>query len=608
MALIKRASKINVASIFENPVPGSNTIYLESEGYNETTLSPIFNAAMFMSYGQPQSFLFGSNLYRANNGLLNEFRSGDLSMTMLLSKEAASTNQNILTRATSGNDKQHNVSYWSRLSMDPTIVGSPLRRILDSSNNSIVVWNYRMDFYNYYRNIVWYNPTIQFHLTQPTSTWGSDGSTGGDELTLPVMPTIKDPSSNWVSMITQRIRFDNFASRPQFGIGRNNFYAYESVNQTTNTVERDGFIVQYVGQSSADNKPIYLFNAVSNDHTQYVTKHNVSANTTTDLHSFTATPTASGTNSGGARSTVSFQTQVKWSSKVFDDPTSSGNKCWYTPYFDTNLNFHPFFYQWNRTTDVVTRNSDITITGDLSTAHVTGLLNGTGTNSYMAGNVYNETFVNGGNRYLVMIPMNNAYGVYEGIPTARKIITYAVNASNPKALTHHSVVTVPSTIRNCVFLNDSRTILACIGSDALYIYTWTNATGWSLTSTIAEKFTAVGRDSTDRIWGTAARVDGQYAEIHMLTTTIPTRITISTDQSTYNYTGTNINGTASISAYNLSGERIAVSVALSISGSTMTFTGGASTTTVTTSASAEVTTPIVITGAGQSEIVATVSI
>lgn len=608
MALIKRASKPNVVSIFENPVPGSNTIYLEGEGYNETTLSPIFNAAMFMSYAQPQSFLFGSNLYRANQTETVNIRSGDLSMTMLLSKEAASTNQTTLTRTTDGNNRQHNVSYWSRLSMDPSIVGSPLRRITDSSNNSIVIWTYRPDFYNYYRNVIWSNPTAQFHLTQPTATWGDDGNQGGDEKVLPVMPTIKDPSSNWVSMITQRLRYDSFSARPMFGIGRNNFYAYESANQTLNTIEREPFTVQYVGQSSADNKPIYFFNSLTNDHTQFVTKHNVSANTTTDLHSFSTAPTAAGTNAGGTRATTSFQTQIKWSSKVFDDPTSSGNKCWYTPYFDTNFNFHPFFCQWNRTTDVVTRNSDITITGDLSSAHLTGLLNGTGQNSYMAGNVYNETFVNGGNRYLVLIPMNNAYGVYEGIPTARKIITYAVNASNPKALTHHSVVTVPSTIRNCVFLNDNRTILACIGSDALYIYTWTNANGWTLTSTIAEKFTAVGRDSTDRIWGTAARVDGQYAEIHMLTTTIPTRITISTDQPTYNYTGTNINGTASISAYNLSGERIAVSVALSISGSTMTFSGGATTATVTTSASGEVTTPIVITGAGQSDIIATVSI
>ena len=111
MALIKRASKPNVVSIFENPVPGSNTIYIEGEGYNETTLAPIFNAAMFMSYAQPQSFLFGSNLYRANINETNNIRSGDLAMTMVVTKEAASTNQTTLTRATDQNNRQHNVSF-----------------------------------------------------------------------------------------------------------------------------------------------------------------------------------------------------------------------------------------------------------------------------------------------------------------------------------------------------------------------------------------------------------------------------------------------------------------------------------------------------------------
>jgi hypothetical protein len=608
MALIKKASKPGVVSVFENPMPGSNTIYIEGEGYNETTLAPIFNAAMFMCYGQPQTFLFGTNLYRANDGNSYNVRSGDLAFSLVLTKESASTNQTTVTRATDANNRQHNVSYWSELSMDPAIQGSPLRRITDASNNSLVVWTAKADYYNWYRQIVWYNPQYSLHSQNPTSTWGSDGDGGGGELTVPVMPTIKDPSSNWVSMITQRIRYDGYIARPMWGIGRNNFYSYESANYTGTNIERDGYYIQYIGQSSADNKPIYLFNLHSNEYTQYITKHNVSAGTTTDLNSFTAVPTAAGTNYGGARSTASFQSQIRWSSKVFDDPTSAGNKCWYTPYFDSNLNFHPFFFQWNRTTDVITRNADISITGDLSSVHLNGLVTGTGPSSYQAGNVHNETFVSGGNRYLVLIPTNNAYGVYDATPAARKIITYSINAANPKALTHHSVVTVPATIRNSLFLNDNRTILGCICSDAFYIYTWSNANGWELTSTIAERFTAVGRDSTDRIWATGVRVDGQYADTHILSTSIPTRITITTDQASYNYTGTNINGTASISAYNLAGERIAVTVSLTISGSTMTFTGGVTSTTATTSTSADVTVPIIITGAGQSDIVATVSI
>lgn len=606
MPLIKRASKKDIVSVFENPMSTSSVIYIEGEGYNKSTLAPIFNSAMYMYYGQPATFNVGSNLYRASDQNSYNHRSGDSGLTMLLTKETAYCNQTTLTRGS--NYRQTNISFYNRLSMDPNLISSPLRKITDSSNNTLIVWTAKPDYYNWWRQITWYNPSTEFHTMNPTMSWGSDGQSGGDELVVPVMPTVKETSSNWVSMITNRVRYDGYVARPMWGLGRNNFYSYDSSNQTYNTTERDGWYIQYIGQSGVDGKPIYLYNIYSTDYQQYITKHNVSANNTTDLHYFSTAPTAAGTNYGGIRATSSFQNQIKWSSTVFDDPTSAGNKCWYTPYFDSNLNFHPFFFQWNRSTDVFTRSSDITITGDLSSVHMSGLYGGDGTLSNNSGNIEIETFVNGGNRYLTVIPMHGAYAAYDAMPNARKIITYLVNPSNPKALTHHSVCQVPTTIRNTVFLNDAKTILGIIGTDVFYVYTWTNDSGWTLTSTIAEKFTAVGRDSTDRIWATAVRNDGTYADTHLITAAIPTRITITPASATYNYTGTVINSTVNVSAYNLSGQRIAVNVALNITGSTMTFSDDSVAVTVTTSTSGEVSQGIKITGSGQSDIVATVSI
>jgi hypothetical protein len=99
-----------------------------------------------------------------------------------------------------------------------------------------------------------------------------------------------------------------------------------------------------------------------------------------------------------------------------------------------------------------------------------------------------------------------------------------------------------------------------------------------------------------------------YADIHVITPTIPVRITITPAQASYNHTGSDINSTVDVSAYNIAGERIATDVELSIDGSTMTFSGGATTTTATTSTSAETSVNIIVTGAGLSDIVANVSI
>jgi len=118
----------------------------------------------------------------------------------------------------------------------------------------------------------------------------------------------------------------------------------------------------------------------------------------------------------------------------------------------------------------------------------------------------------------------------------------------------------------------------------------------------------MGRDSTDRIWANAVGTEYSYGDLHILTPSLPIRVTINPASSSYNYTGTNINSTVDISAYNIEGSRIATTVDLSIEGSTMTFSGGATTTSITTSTSAETTVNIVITGAGVSDIVADVNI
>jgi len=204
--------------------------------------------------------------------------------------------------------------------------------------------------------------------------------------------------------------------------------------------------------------------------------------------------------------------------------------------------------------------------------------------------------------------MAGEHRIHDSTTDGRTFITYSVDAADATVLTHHSTVTIPETAKNAMFFNDAKTLLGVMGADAFYFYNWDNTNGWELSTTLTNKIYSIGRDSTGRIMATAQNKDAEYLETHVITPSIPVRITITPASNSYNHTGTDINSTVAVSAYNISGDRIATTVALSIEGSTMTFAGGATTTTVSTSTSADVNVDIIITASGVSDIVANVSI
>jgi hypothetical protein len=299
--------------------------------------------------------------------------------------------------------------------------------------------------------------------------------------------------------------------------------------------------------------------------------------------------------------------QCKFSSTAFEDPSSAGNICWYTPYFDTSNNFFPFFFQWNKTSDTFTRNEDVTVSGDLSSNHLNNLTGSSQSYDGFASVSYNETFVAGGNRYLSVFPLCNKYQVNDGGDERRTILTYSIDAANPKSLTHHSATVVPATLKNIVFLNDAKTKLGVFNDQSFHIYDFDTSNGWEKTSTLPYQFWSVGRDSTDKIYATAYNSSG-YVDLHLITPTVPVSITLTPASSTYDYQGTTINTTVGVSAFNSNGDRIATTVSLTIDGSTMNFGSGATTATVTTSTSSDVSQALEITGAGFSDIIARVSI
>jgi hypothetical protein len=606
MAKIRRASRTSAVGVFEDPRPSNNNIYLEHAAHDKTTLAPKFDATLRLGVGESGDFnspMHGTYIL-LTNGSSEDDRGGNAA-TMALTKETA-----YCWQWSGGNTADlTNVDHTNFFSIDPDRPSLPLGRFVDDgTDDELIIYNQRSTHYSRYYDAHWFNSTKDFHEIQPSGLMAYGGSVSTSAyIIVPGFWAQKDPNSDRVSGIGLYTRH-NTVFAPQTSMMRNSFTGFSSDNYKADISSANGYWTMYVGPSAVDGQAIYLITALSTDYQHYVKKHNISADTTTTLHDFTVAPSALGTSAGGARALgASMNAQEKICSRHFDDPGAT-DKCWYQPYFDTSYNYHPFVWRWDQSTDTFTRDQATNITGDLSSSHMLNLPGSTNAGYGFLSVVWNESFVSGGNRYLTVMPLNAVYQGANGDPLARTIISYSVNASDPTLLTHHSATIVPETIRQCVFLSDDRTVLGVFGENAFYIYNWNNTNGWVIGSTVAAKPFAVGRDSTDRIWMMAGSTNGGYMDTHILTPTIPTRIVITPAASTYNHTGSNISSTFDISAYNYSNERIAVTVSLSIDGSTMTFTDGSATASVTTSTSTETSVGIVITGAGLSDIVANVQI
>ena len=114
----------------------------------------------------------------------------------------------------------------------------------------------------------------------------------------------------------------------------------------------------------------------------------------------------------------------------------------------------------------------------------------------------------------------------------------------------------------------------------------------------------------DRIWYTkpSSVYGGNYPELHLLTPTLPVSITVDPENANYTYSGSDINTFVNVSAVNASGTRIATSVKLVIEGSSMTFSDGTTQKTVTTLTTGDLQVNTIITGAGFTNIAASIEI
>ena len=605
--------------VFETGSPNHDNIYIDGDAYDINTLAYKFDSPPLLSTASTQVGEFqtaangGESIY--NSGAQANTVTGSQPYNSLaLSKYTAYAQQ----RANTGNAAVNDMVPHNFIDMDPNGQHGSVFRFTNDDGDERIIWNKSSFPYSWYRISSWHNTgSTEISDKRPDYFTGADGSTSNAQYRdAPIRPVAVDASGEWIAYIGA---YGSWAEaqmdRPMWSPGRCDMDNHGNFTLTTN--RSDNYHIQHIGKSSTTDDPILLYNYRHHDYAQIVKRYDVSANTLTTLHTFNAAVTAGGTNYGGARGTTTIGDLPKYASQTFQDFTSGADSAdigFYVPYFDTNYDFHPFYYQWDTSADTFTRNTDITISGDKSSVHFTSISGAPGDNTGHRTVIYNDTHVSGGTRYLSLYAFTGQQTLHDATDAARTIVTYSCGASDPKTLTHHSTVVVPHTPLNICYLKDDKSVMAIMTKGALYFYTWDDTNGWELTQTVAGRFHAIGRDKTDRIWAVEQATTGWYMNAHVLSLDVPVKVTITPASSSYNYTGSTINSNVAVSAFNISNERVAKDIKLTIDGSSMQFdsdgngNANADSATVTTITSGDVTKPIKIVSSGLSEIIANIEL
>jgi hypothetical protein len=586
MAIIRTSKYSSGApALTEDPTIGANKLYFQNDAFDATNLNCLFDTTIIWSTdGGYSTFGTSSPSYSYTGGVLQ--LKGEVTYVRQITYNTTDVYNN-------------NLDYAPFASMDPA------RPIIQTRSDANSTGSQTQTFMSF--------------VYEPNSTYTKTSyfvrKLGGNDWSATVPAQYANVSTDWIIYplyinpnTNNMICYTAYHRDYHPGIG---FSSFTGAFSSTATWQAVGYAQgnttnQFVGVS-ADGFAIFMTNIVNNDYTQTFYKYNDTTNTTTTLATFNSAPSAGGNSAGGARSSPTGGVWCpKFASRTFNNP-NTGLTSFYMPYMDSNGIYHPFLFGWDKTSNTFTRESAITVnyagsyaqgtywTADASTASAVTVPYG------MQHVYYNESFVLTGTRYLTFMQLHGAGGVYDSDPKKRTFITYTVNGSNYANLTYHSSFAVPLTPKNIVWLNDARTLMGVFTQTYFYVYAFNGSTGWTLTASFNFGFISAGRDSLGRIWAVDYGPRGG-GRVHLLSGPLPSTVVATPAYATYTYAGTNINTTFSVSAYNISGARVAADVVLTATGSGLRFVNGSSqqvtTLTVTTSTSGAVSVNAVIVGAG----------
>lgn len=570
MALIRTAkygtnATINVPLLTEDPFPSSVNMYIQNDAYNEFTLDHFFDRTINFNVAGTGYTSFG---YSHQNAI-PEMLGGIVNIR----GEVTHVRHQIFN---TNNDWRNNLDQAPFASMDPTRPIIQSRFETDGTNNcSLITYNFQASNMGA-TGYIWYlrkvNSTSDFSFGAPLQNTNLTTAFSG-------FPIYRNPSTNNLIYIANN-HVSNYTPGSACAAMTNIFSAVAPTFNTVTTTSGTR-CNQFLGVSSADGTAIFFNNDIGNDFTQNIFKYNDTNNTSTTLATFSTAPASAGAyNSGGSRTSPTGGTfSPKFSTRTFTDP-NNGQTAWYTPFFDTTGNIAPLYFNWNRSNDTFTRFANVTTTyttGAQSTFYAADTVTSSGVNvgTGMQKIHVVESFVFSGTRYVTLMQLHGAGGIYDTNALQRTFMTYSIQGNDYTKMTFHTAATIPATPKNIVWLNDARTLLGVITHNFFYVYSFGGtagnaALGWSQTASFNYQFNAVGRDSLGRIWA-AENGPLNGGRLHILSGSVPTTVTVTPAANSYNYSGTTLSTTYNVDAFDITGARIAANVTLTANGSSIRF-------------------------------------
>jgi hypothetical protein len=333
MAIIKYSTKKDVISVFEDPNPGKNTIYLEGEGYIKDSMAYKHNSHMFMTPGGDRINYRGTNIHLKTSPLLAAVpgntsvlapvtRSGLFAgMTMALTKDVGYAGHTTLGNNNSAAtvlidkenmDAQTNLVVINYLNMIEGLQRGAINRVISNDFSTIsVMWYLDGGYVGPLTVILWPSSGVTPEMyTVPPSILSSGSIIQPSSLTDLIqeaywgIPTEEDGQSGWVSELCIVSSGKKSAAESRGGRGTQSFYgtsefgkgirptfglkrinlrtgersgpkqAFNTAGQPTTTpgVLFDEMVGQYIGRDN-NNTPNYFFNDVRSDHVGIVVPH-----------------------------------------------------------------------------------------------------------------------------------------------------------------------------------------------------------------------------------------------------------------------------------------------------------------------------------------------
>ena len=569
---------LNVPTLVEDPTPGSNTLYIQNEAYDELSLSQNFSKTISYNVAGTGYSTFGTSLFVQNTdpdyvtGVL--ILSGEVTHVKNLSLNVLNTWKNNL-----------DISPFASMDLNNRIKGA--RYDTFGSGNSTLLWHEHRG-----SAAAGAYTTVYHKGTRPP---GNDLSTGSPDQNG-VLTNSQTMKPVWFNTYTGNLvcvgTYDVSGNCPGGYAGA----AFTSSNLTSVGIVSPSIIIQnagpfatvtcqFVGVSRLTNRAIMMHNNYLTDKDQFFYRYDDGGPSYYTLASIQAiipsTTSTGGTNWGGDRTTNWGGYMAKFASSTFTDLSSATTLGFFVPYLDIMGNYHPHYIRWNTSNDTFTRWSTTSTTypagttqnnywsPDWASAGTTAAVN------YGMQRVwYNESFLYNTNRYLTFMPLHGAGGVFDNSSTWRTFVTYSVAPiSNPviahQSLVYHSSLVVPQTPKNIVWLSDDHLTLGVFTYGAFYIYAFNDVSGWTQKSSYPYTFTAVGRDSLNRIWAYDAGPLNS-GRLHLLQgNSTPASISIVPSTSTFNYSGSNIPVQLSVDSFDANGNRQANNITLTAVGTSL---------------------------------------